>query len=190
LDWSLSPYVAAYFAAQRSDNEAPGAVWAFCSNILGRKTALRIGKPPEFDEERAPRWYSKKLRTLSGEDIIMPLEFHYVTSDRIVAQQGCFTMCFRVDSNHDCIINQLRPDNVRKFLIPHKLKPEFLLRLREMNIAGSALFPGIDGLGLSVREFVDLRASFPTKLVTGSSITCHELIVKPVRKAPKNKNNK
>lgn len=169
LDWSRSPYVASYFAAQWSENKEPGAVWAFCKNILSEKLAATVGKPPEFDEKTAPVWYDEKLHELNGKEIIMPLEFSYITSERIVAQQGCFTMCFRVDAGHDCLIEQVLSKYVRKFLIPHELKPEFLLRLREMNIAGSALFPGIDGLGRSVRELVDLRAHYPLETVTGST---------------------
>jgi hypothetical protein len=173
LDWSRSPYVASYFAAQRSEDQAPGAVWAFCKNILSDEVAAIVGKPPEFDEKRAPRWYDGKLHELQGKEIIMPLEFSYITSERIVAQQGCFTMCFRVDAGHDCLIEQVLSKYVRKFLIPHALKPEFSLRLREMNIAGSALFPGIDGLGQSIRELVDLRAHYPMKVVTGGASSVH-----------------
>jgi len=176
LDWSRSPYVASYFAVQWSENESPGVVWAFCKNILSQKLAATVGQPPGFDEKTAPVWYDKKLRQLNGKEIIMPLEFSYITSERIVAQQGCFTMCFRVDAGHDCLIGQVLPKYVRKFIIPHKLKPEFLLRLREMNIAGSTLFPGIDGLGQSVRELVDLRAHYPMETVTGSTIHPHATV--------------
>jgi hypothetical protein len=44
-----------------------------------------------------------------------------------------------------------------KIVIPEKLKPEFLRRLQIMNITANSLFPGVDGLGRSVREFIQVE---------------------------------
>jgi hypothetical protein len=108
----------------------------------------------------APDWYEKKLEELGEQRLVIPLTFHYPSSERIVAQQGRFTMCFKIHQKHNCIIEQIGPKYMRRLLIPHHKKPEFLLRLRDMNITGAALFPGVDGLGQSVRELVSLGAYY------------------------------
>ena len=48
---------------------------------------------------------------------------------------------------------------VRKFVIPSGLKPRFLANLQMMNITASVLFPGIDGLGRSIKEMLGLEAA-------------------------------
>src|SRR5262245_49922976 len=72
------------------------------------------------------------------------------------AQQGCFTMCEQILAGHECIIGELGAENLWQLTIPANQKPDFLLRLREMNITASTLFPGVDGLAESVGELVVL----------------------------------
>jgi hypothetical protein len=140
LDWTISPYVAAYFASHHDGAKKDGAVWCFCSNELQRSFEKGHGKPPSFESDQAPSWYEAKLEELCEEEIVLPLEFTYASSERMAAQQGRFTMCFKIRQRHDCVIEQVGASYVRKIVIPYERKPEFLLRLREMNITGSALF--------------------------------------------------
>jgi hypothetical protein len=162
LDWTISPYIAAYFAVQQEGSKQDGAIWCFCSNILRDSIEQTFGElPPDFHEPRAEEWYANQLRKLANHSIVMPLEFSFPSSERMVAQQGRFTMCFAPLSGHDCLIQQVQPKYVRKLVIPNGKKVELLRRLREMNITGSALFPGVDGLGQSVAELIMLRAHVP-----------------------------
>jgi hypothetical protein len=46
---------------------------------------------------------------------------------------------------------------LHKFIIPSSLKLEFLARLKMMNISASSLFPGMDGLGRSIKEALLIR---------------------------------
>lgn len=175
LDWTISPYVAAYFALHqdggrddrrsterdsKSAGPKDGAVWCFCSKTLRKRFEGSYGQPPDFDSIDAPAWYQDKLQHLSEKRVVIPLAFDYASSERIAAQQGRFTMCFKVRQQHNCVIEQIGENNVLKLLIPHAKKREFLLRLRDMNITGSALFPGVDGLGQSVKEFVSLGSHY------------------------------
>ena len=160
LDWTTSPYVAAYFAAQQGGSKADGAVWCFCSDKLRTKFANRHGEPPDFTSDQADEWYAEKLDELRQERILLPLSFPYVTTERMAAQQGHFTMCFEIHNPHDCIIEQVGTKHIRKIVIPHENKPDILLRLRDMNITGAALFPGIDGLGMSINELVALGGRY------------------------------
>jgi hypothetical protein len=156
LDWTASPFVAAYFAAQPHENDAPGAVWCFCSHRLHDDFERDYGPIPDFEDAAAPSWYTAKLEELRDARVVIPLAFDYASSERMCAQQGRFTMCFKLHERQDCIIDRIGPRHTRKLVIPHERKHEFLLRLREMNITGSALFPGVDGLGRSISELVSL----------------------------------
>ncbi len=158
LDWSLSPYVAAYFAVLQEGTEAAGAVWAFCSSHLANSfRRFNDGKAIlSFDDANAADWYKERIETLKGKKIVIPLSFPHASTERIVAQQGRFTMSFDINSSHDTIRTQIDPGYFRVIKIPHKKKPEFLLRLRTMNITGASLFPGVDGLGKSMKEIVSL----------------------------------
>jgi hypothetical protein len=167
LDWSISPFVAAYFAVQQDGTREPGAVWGFCSSELRRSFEANpeFGAMPDFESPCAPEWYETKLRELAGRKIVVPLKFSLASSERIVAQQGRFTMSFNIDEPHNCMISQIDSRFLRKILIPHEMKPEFLLRLRNMNITGASLFPGVDGLGQSVRELVSLGSYYHKALL-------------------------
>jgi hypothetical protein len=159
LDWTASPYVAAYFAAHHCGEEQDGVVWCFCAKLL-RQEASRLcgGAPPPFEHKDAPAWYRKALDNFSTAAVFMPLEFNFASSERCAAQQGKFTMALDVKAEHDQIIARAVRGSARKIIIPFGLKSKFLLRLREMNITGAALFPGVDGLGQSVTELVSLGA--------------------------------
>jgi FRG domain len=154
LDWTTSPYVAAYFASRHGGVDADGAVWCFCK----RKLRSRFTTLPPFESPEAPGWYEDKL-ALGEEGVVAPLEFTYPSSERCAAQQGKFTMSFKASEQHDCI-EQIGTEYVRKLIIPREIKPNFLLRLQEMNITGAALFPGVDGLGESVKELISLGALY------------------------------
>jgi hypothetical protein len=160
LDWTISPYIAAYFAVIQGADETDGAVWAFCSKKLRGAFENKQGKLKEFHVEGAAEWYEQKLIELEDQPVVVPLEFKYITSERIAAQQGRFTMCFQLRQSHDCLISQTSPSDVRRIVIPRDKKVEFLLRLRDMNITGAALFPGVDGLGQSVKELVYLGRTY------------------------------
>ncbi len=167
LDWTISPFVAAYFACLQDGTRDPGVVWGFCSGELRRSfEADPDGGPiPDFDSPGAPEWYETKLNTLNGRKIVIPLKFSLASSDRMVAQQGRFTMSFDINESHNSMISQIAPCFLRKILIPHEMKPEFLVRLRNMNITGGSLFPGVNGLAQSVRELVSLGAYYHKALL-------------------------
>ena len=165
LDWSTSPYVAAYFAAQQDGSANTGAVWCFCSGHL-RKTFEEIYEDtlPDFtkteEQDDKVREFHKRLRDPQAVRVVAPLSFPFVSSERIAKQQGTFTMCLRIHQNHNCISEQVGSDNIRRILIPHHCKPEFLAQLRMMNITASSMFPGVDGLGRSVAELAALGAKY------------------------------
>jgi hypothetical protein len=101
------------------------------------------------------------LRSNNLFDAIESFLHHHYT-DRMVAQQAVFTIALDVLADHLELIQNLEARSGEEFLlkliIPAGLKEEFLYRLVAMNITAAALFPGIDGAGKAVAEYVALRA--------------------------------
>jgi hypothetical protein len=81
---------------------------------------------------------------------------------RMAAQQTMFTISANVMADHGEILatTPQPPEKMLflKLIVPPKLKPGLLKRLRRVNITAEALFPEVDGLGRSVAELVYLAA--------------------------------
>jgi hypothetical protein len=80
----------------------------------------------------------------------------------MVRQQGCFSVSNNLLKNHDDLITEIAnkansPSGLYKLEIPADLKLEFLARLKVMNITPDSLFPGLDGLGRTIKEALLLR---------------------------------
>lgn len=125
LDWSASPFVAAYFAV-RDEWGTDGVVWAF--NALSR-----IQRPPQEIVGGGTK-LSAFFRSLDSEDTMFILEPPR-PSLRMAAQRGWFTLNRRVDIEHSVAIHrQLHEDGsddnrrALRIVIPNGLKPEFMKR--------------------------------------------------------------
>ncbi|MEE8451801.1 MAG: FRG domain-containing protein, partial [Thermoguttaceae bacterium] len=155
LDWSMSPYVALYFAVEQNW-QCDGAVWGFAINELRDRMTQKYGGGNATDDPKLSRLFSKydapaHVSVVSSERY----------SERMAAQQGLFTLCTQVLADHDEAIGESTPGDAElahsfKFVIPKDAKPDFLRRLRRMNITAGTLFPGADGLGRSLGEKVRL----------------------------------
>lgn len=153
LDWTVSPYVAAYFAAE-SCFDRPGAVWAIhvptLQNVMNKRikaAGIEIDQHKTFLDPSAP-------------DILLARE-PATKTDRMVAQQGAFTVCTNVLADHAKILDEIVPENpdpavFQKYTFPADQKPLMLHELSQMNITAASLFPGVDGLGRSIAELVRL----------------------------------
>lgn len=151
LDWTSSPYVAAYFAVE-NNWETDGAVWMFGVQNLQTQMTAKYGSIDITEDQ---------LDRLFFEPTSPPQIFIIRRNDnteRMIAQQGGFTLCRQPLYNHANAIEEAfiagHSSNWLKIIIPATLKQEFLRRLRIMNIAANALFPGIDGVGRSVAELL------------------------------------
>lgn len=158
LDWTASAYVAAYFAV----NQLPE-----------HDGALFVVAPAAIDQY--VKKYSPHLEQVTDGSLIDPsspervvFTWPHIRPQRLVAQQGHFSVNTRILSAHDgpilaacASIAADRPGDVihRKIVIAAELKLVILQQLRAMNIAPHALFPSLDGLGKSLSDLARLQAA-------------------------------
>ncbi|MBM2832223.1 MAG: hypothetical protein HW414_1275 [Dehalococcoidia bacterium] len=169
LDWTYSPYVAAYFAlealhdlpgeereAERDDLR--GAVW--CVNTDWLDDMFSNGYPNLVKYRKEDRLRKKegsfeKVYMGSRKFVLTENPYHFHT--RLFVQQGVFLcpgdVSNKFEENLRAYAGWGSEKNVRK--IPLEFAREEvkngLLELRRMNIYRGALFPGLDGFAKSMK---------------------------------------
>lgn len=141
IDFTWSPYVAAFFALERTLED--GVVWAINP---ARVDSSRNFQPAKTDP-RAPanfqRYYIKGTRRFiwMGEPHTM--------NQRLIAQSGTFA----VPGVLDVPIEDILSDNehiMAKFVMTQAVRETGMRELYRMNITYATLFPDLDGLARSM----------------------------------------
>ncbi len=153
LDFTWSPYVAAFFALEDATGDA--AVWALNPVPISYVASQTIGKgvtisPPEMNprvEGNIRRFFLKgKLPFIwVGEPQVM--------NRRLIAQSGTFALPgILTQPMEDILSGYPDPKNTLvKFILPSdKLRKRALRELYRMNITNATLFPDLDGLARSL----------------------------------------
>ena len=163
LDWTRSPWIALYFAVCDPDAvDVPGQIWAFNGravsdsvspdSVRAASAALRVS---DTEEWRATMPKSPEFVSSFGV---------YECTPRMLAQQSEFTFASHLNIDHMAFIGKHSPE-LSAIVIPvegRDLKRAAMRLLKSMNIHAATLFPGIDGVGQSVRE--DFLWALPTLL--------------------------
>jgi hypothetical protein len=148
LDWSLSPFIAAYFAAD-DDDTRDGEIWAF-DRPLYEKLGAKQWEPwggewpwrTAFSRKRPANWFV--------------CNFYRGRFPRLEVQEGAFTMTPQFGTDHAKAIAHLladHPDRYRRYVVRAGLKPRLRKALREaFGIWRGALFPDSAGAADTVRE--------------------------------------
>jgi hypothetical protein len=163
LDWSLSPYVALYFAVDQLWNE-DGALWWFRGTAADNLMVRRFGAT-YHDQQRSLFESGDGDSLLSSEPPTMLFYFELKrTIERIGNQQGFFTVCLDPVADHASVLDELKTygdgPHCGKLIVPRDRKPELLRELQLMNITGKSMFPGLDGLGRTLQELTKLSIRF------------------------------
>jgi hypothetical protein len=165
LDFTWSPYVAAFFALERAEEDA--AVWALNPVHISSGGLRRSPKRPEeaiTSQEMDPRHKGNYARYfLDGDREFIWLGEPDVMNRRLIAQSGTFVLPGVLDRPMEEIArNYPDPDNMTaKFILPAPQIRETALReLYRMNITYATLFPDLDGLARSLRYELEFHWAY------------------------------
>ena len=159
LDFTWSPYVAAFFALHNATDE--GVIWA-CNPV-------EIDKASEADLEK-PGNFRKHF--LTGSRSFVWMGEPHAMNRRLIAQSGTFLVPGVLDKSIESILKEYpKPrETLIKFILPaDKIREKGMRELYRMNITQATLFPDLDGLARSLAyelEFhwaYDPRTMKPTR---------------------------
>lgn len=158
LDFTKSPFVAAFFALESADNDA--AVYALNTPHLwhaapGRNPTLHRDTIDPRDEGNFERYFLQNQYDIlwTGE----PTEM----DQRLVAQSGTVVVPGVLDKTFNAILDDYRGGTtlLKKIVLPRSVREAAMKSLYRMNITNATLFPDLDGLAKSIR--VELEVTWP-----------------------------
>ena len=144
IDFTWSPYVAAFFALERT--LADGVVWAMNP---ARVDSSRAPQPAQVD----PRFKGNFQRYfLKGRRRLIWMGEPQNMNRRLIAQSGTFAVPGVLDVPIEEIVPAADPENIlAKIVIENSVREVAMRELYRMNITYATLFPDLDGLARSMR---------------------------------------
>ena len=166
LDFTWSPFVAAFFALEKATVAA--AVWAVCiSEVWNTKHKFyrKVGVLTQDDLNlRNPGNYEKYFQP--NEFSFVAYGEPFVMNQRLVAQSGTFIVPGLLESPVEDILSKYpNPRNtiVKFTLNTEKMRDESMYALYNMNITNATLFPGLDGMARSLEYELEFNWAFDPK---------------------------
>ena len=148
LDFTWSPYVAAFFALERATGEA--AVWALNSRLVQMQTP-KLSPPRVKINPRSEDHFRRYF--LKGKRPFLWIGEPQTMNRRLIAQSGTFAIPGMIDRPLEEIVASY-PDPkqiMAKFILPAaSIRNRGLRELYRMNITNATLFPDLEGLARSM----------------------------------------
>ena len=178
LDWTRSPYVAAFFAIADAREDETSAIWAVDTRAVKLEALKLLREDGVIDDETLntfslsdPNVFDRVFLRETQPAIVAPVE-PYRTNERAVSQQGLF-LCsntsvwgFEFGLKHVLRCDRERieaefraeepagepfqPERLFKLCIAPQARSALIKELYRMNINYGTLFPGIDGFARSL----------------------------------------
>ncbi|MFW5804524.1 MAG: FRG domain-containing protein [bacterium] len=162
LDWTRSPYIAAFIAFENTYKESGDvAIWGINSKwlneasktILKRNKAQQFIHPKEISDEKLVNFINADLK------VIVPIE-PMTMNERLTIQQGLFLLPSGKQISFEESLSEYEPFDSKKFIkkiiIPKSEGLTCLVDLNRMNINAASLFPGLDGFARSLKNIPDI----------------------------------
>jgi hypothetical protein len=158
LDWSMSPWVAAYFAICNRDNE-DGEIWTFDERQYAKQGSEQWKRWPETTTKSNDITFDPALTAFTIEEPPPWFVCHFYRQGfhRQNAQQSFYSMTARFGHAHDAAIADLLAESTRyhRFVIPSKLKPRLREILREEHgVWRGSLYPDSAGAAETAKKIV------------------------------------
>ncbi len=150
LDFTWSPYVAAFFALHNTTKE--GVIWACNPAAIEKKKFVDLVEPGSF-----------RKYFLSASGSFVWLGEPYAMNRRLIAQSGTFLVPAILDKSIEEILRGYPnpKDTLIKFIVPaHKIREKGMRELYRMNITQATLFPDLDGLARSLAYELEFHWAF------------------------------
>ncbi|MYN26480.1 FRG domain-containing protein [Duganella sp. CY42W] len=149
LDFTKSPFVAAFFALEQSSRDA--AVYALDTPRLW--SATPIGQPDMTRDHIDPRTPGNFAGLfLPNTNNVVWVGEPTDMDRRLVAQSGTLVVPGMLDKPLDEILQHYDESrsSLKKIVLPHAMRAESMKALYRMNITNATLFPDLDGLARSI----------------------------------------
>src|ERR1700690_4240157 len=153
IDFTWSPYVAAFFALERT--LADGVVWAMNP---ARVDSSRAAKRNRMDP-RLPGNFARYF--LTGKHHVIWMGEPHTMNRRLIAQSGTFAMPGVLDVPIEEILSDRDQENIlAKFILTNAVREVGMRELYRMNITYATLFPDLDGLARSMRYELEFHWAY------------------------------
>jgi hypothetical protein len=169
LDFTWSPYVAAFFALERATEDA--AIWGINLPLLWDTYAKHringvkiLGANPRIKQNFEKYYLPNKYAFVwHGDPFRMP--------QRVVAQAGTFLISSHLGQTVEDILAEYPGSGkllIQFVLKTSRLRAQAMADLYNMNITRATLFPGLDGMAQSMAY--EFEYSWQVDLATGKDL--------------------
>jgi FRG domain len=143
IDFTWSPYVAAFFALERAIGD--GVVWAMNPARVDSSHTLKHSRMDPRLKGNFNRYF------LNGQNRFIWIGEPHTMNRRLIAQSGTFAVPGVLDSPLEDIVCDPGQDNIlAKFVLTNSIREIGMRELYRMNITYATLFPDLDGLAKSL----------------------------------------
>jgi hypothetical protein len=151
LDFTKSPFVAAFFALERAVSDA--AIFALNTPALWTNQAYPATTPHLTRDTIDPRRKGNFEKFfLTDKNPVIWFGEPSEMDQRLIAQAGTFVLPGLLQEPLDVILNNYSSDVelLRKIVLPQHVREDAMRSLYRMNITHASLFPDLEGLARSI----------------------------------------
>ena len=156
LDWTESPLVALYFAAEETKNSSlDGAVWCLDPLALNKAANLTFkfeAEIPAFGRDRVLKSYLPSRVAENPAKLFPVAIIEPRNTPRMSAQLGVFTINHRRHTPIEAIGDRKQ---VWRWIIPAEAKPEIMRELVHLAFSDLTLFPELDKVASLSRKILE-----------------------------------